>query len=227
MPLEHLLLPVQRLMVGPFRHDHLRQQARSRRALLDRLRRLGGGPHRAVAGVLQANVLNHLHRRGNVFVAFAGLFRDQPQVLAAAGAVLFRFRQIVNDSFPLQMPRQRLPPAALPGRRFVRFRGRSRIAIEIVVVLGASGFGFRAPRLPGRLEQRQLLFRQLLALAVALRLQQFAQQALVLVLLRQRTIQLLGQIHHDLPQRLCVPRQAVRIDGHRASRLPGKRPDSK
>jgi hypothetical protein len=25
MPLEHLLLPVQRLMISPFRHDHLRQ----------------------------------------------------------------------------------------------------------------------------------------------------------------------------------------------------------
>jgi hypothetical protein len=47
-----------------------------------------------------------------------------------------------------------------------------------------------------------LLFRQLLALPVALRLQQFAQQALIFVLLRQRTIQLLGQIDNNLPQRL-------------------------
>ena len=197
MPLEYLFLPVQRLMVGPFRHDHLRQQTGSRRALLDRLRRLGGGPHRAFAGVLQANILDHLHRRGDVFVAFAGLFRNQPQVLAAAVAVLFRFRQVVNEAFALQMPRQGLTPATL--RRRVRLRRRSRIPIQIVVVVGG---GFRVPRLPGRLEQRQLLFRQLLALAVALRLQQFAQQALVFVLLRQRTIQLLGQIHDNLPQRL-------------------------
>jgi hypothetical protein len=47
-----------------------------------------------------------------------------------------------------------------------------------------------------------LLFRQLLALAVALRFQQFAQQALVFVLLRQRTIQLFDQIDDNLPQRL-------------------------
>jgi hypothetical protein len=63
MPLEHLLLPVQRLVVSPLRHDHLRQQTRSRRALLDRLRRLGGSPYRTVADVLQTNVLNHLHHR--------------------------------------------------------------------------------------------------------------------------------------------------------------------
>ena len=149
---------------------------------------LVGGLHRAVAGVLQAHVLDHLHRGGNVFVAFAGLFGDQPQVLAAAVAVLFRLRQIVHDAFALQMPRQRLPPAAFLLRRFVRFRPGSGIAIEVIVVLVGSGFGFRAPCLPGRLEQRQLLFRQLLALAVALRFQQFAQQTLILVLLgRERS----------------------------------------
>src|SRR5689334_21837596 len=163
-------------MVGPFRHDHLRQQAGSRRALLDRLRRLGGAPHRAVAGVLQANVLDHLHRRGNVLIAFAGLFRDQPQVLAAALAMLIRFRQVVNDAFALQIPRQRLTTATLRGWRRVRFRRRSRVPIQVVIIVGGLGVGFRTPRLPGRLEQRQLLFRQLLALAVALRLQQFAQQ---------------------------------------------------
>ena len=127
----------------------------------------------------------------------------------------------------LQMPRQRLTPAAFLAWRFVRFRSRSRIAIEVIVVLAGSGFGFRTPCLPGRLEQCQLLFRQLLALAVALRLQQFAQQTLILVLLGQGTIQLLGQIHDNLPQRLCIPRQAVRIDGHRDIRLRGNRPVSK
>src|SRR5215831_6589154 len=66
----------------------------------------GGGPHRAVAGVLQTNVLNYLHRGRDVFVTFAGLFGNQPQVLAAAGTVLFRLGQVVNDSLPLQVPRQ-------------------------------------------------------------------------------------------------------------------------
>jgi hypothetical protein len=32
-------------------------------------------------------------------------------------------------------------------------------------------------------------------------------------------IQLFGQIHHNLPQRLCIPWQAVRIEGHCASSL--------
>jgi hypothetical protein len=116
--------------------------------------------------------------------------------------MLFRFGQIVNDAFALQMPRQRLTTATLRGRRRVRFRRRSRVPIQVVSIVGGLGVGFRTLRLPGRLEQRQLLFRQLLALAVALRLQQFAQQALVFVLLRQRTIQLLGQINDNLPQRL-------------------------
>jgi hypothetical protein len=34
---------------------------------------------------------------------------------------------------------------------------------------------------------------------------------------------LFRQIHDDLPQRLCIPRQAVRIDRHRALSLRGNR----
>ena len=94
-------------------------------------------------------------------------------------------------------------------------------AREVIVVFAGRGFGIRAPCLPSRFEQRQLLFRQLLTFAVALRLQQFSQQTLILVLLGQGTVELFGQIHDDLPQRLCIPRQAVRIDGHRAYRLRG------
>jgi hypothetical protein len=105
--------------------------------------------------------------------------------------------------------------------RFVGFLPGSRTAIEIIVVPAGCGFGFRNPCLPGRLEQRQLLFGQLLALAIALRLQQFAQQTLILVLLGHRTIQLFGQIHHDLAQRLGISRQAFRIDGHRKFSLNG------
>jgi hypothetical protein len=117
--------------------------------------------------------------------------------------------------------RAELPPVAFLALRFIRFRPRSRIAIEVFIVLAGSGFGIRTPRLPGRFEQCQLLFRQLLALAVGLCFQQFAQQTLILLLLGQRTIQLFGQIQDDLPQRVCIPRQAVRIDGHRAFSLRG------
>src|ERR1051326_3957335 len=95
----------------------------------------------------------------------------------------------------------------------------SGIAIEVIVVLVGSGLTFRTPCLPSLLEQRQLLFRQLLTLAVALSFQQLAQQTLILVLLGQGTIQLFGQIHDDFSQRLCIARQAVRIDGHRAFSL--------
>jgi hypothetical protein len=36
----------------------------------------------------------------------------QPQVFAASGAVLLPFGQVVNNTLALQMPRQRLAPAA-------------------------------------------------------------------------------------------------------------------
>jgi hypothetical protein len=38
---------------------------------------------------------------------------------------------------------------------------------------------------------------------------------------------LLGQIHDNLSQRLCIPRQAVRIDRHRAFSLRGNHSSSK
>src|SRR5690348_12795620 len=129
---------------------------------------------------------------GNVFVAFAGLFRDQPQVLAAAATVFLRLSQIVNDALALQMLRQSLPAASLLVWGFVRFRPGARIAIQVIVVLVGSRFAFHAMCPPGRLEQCQLLFRQLLTLAFALRFQQFAQQTLILVLFSQGMIQLRG-----------------------------------
>ena len=125
------------------------------------------------------------------------------------------------------MPRQWLTPAAFLILGFVRFLPGPRRVVEIIVVLAGSRFLFRTPCLPSRLEQRQLIFLQLLTFAVALRFQQFAQQSLILVLLGQGTIQLFGQIHNDLSQRLCIPRQAVRIDGHREYSLRGNRSVSK
>ena len=67
--------------------------------------------------------------------------------------------------------------------------------------------------LPECLEQGQLLFRELFALAVALRIQQFAQQAPVLVLFRGFVLELLAQLDHDLLQQIDVFRQRVGIDG--------------
>ena len=194
-------------MIGELGYNHLRQQAGSGRALLNRLRRLVRRLHRAVTGVLQAHILDHLQRGRNVFVAFAGLFRDQMQIFAAAGAVLAGFRQIVHDPFPHQMPCQRLSPASLLcwlfGRLLITFRlGSSCFFGDFVWLAG----------LPEFLKQGQLIFRELFAFAVALRIQQFAQQAPVLVLFRTLVLELIAQIEHDLLQHIDVFRQSVGID---------------
>jgi hypothetical protein len=147
------------------------------------------------------------------FIALAGFFFDQAQLPAAAGALFFRFCQIVHDPFPPQMPRQRLastPLVVLPAL-LATLRSAAEILIIGVVLIALA---FRMLRLPGGLKQCQLLFGQLLALAAALRFQQLAQQILILVLFRHGAVQLLDQIHHDLPQRVGILRQSFRIDGH-------------
>src|SRR5947208_2492529 len=108
MALEDLLLPVQWQMVGHFGHDYLCQQARSGRALLDRLRRLGRGLDRAVASVFLAHILDYGQLRRNILVALARFFTNGPQILLASGAVLFLFRQIMHYTLTLEMPRQGL-----------------------------------------------------------------------------------------------------------------------
>ena len=60
------------------------------------------------------------------------------------------------------------------------------------------GFGFRLPRLPDGRKQRQLIRRELLAFAVALGIQQLAQQGLDLVALGELAIQLRHQVQHHL-----------------------------
>ena len=115
LALEDPLLPVQRLMVGVLAHDHLRQHARSRRALLDRLRGLFRRFYSAIASVLPPHILDDLDRGWDVLVALARLFGDQPQILAAAIAMLLGFAQIVHDPFPDYILGQRLAPTPLPG----------------------------------------------------------------------------------------------------------------
>ena len=203
-----LLLPVQWQMIGELGDDHLRQHARPRRALLDRLRRLVGRLHRAIAGVLQPHILDHFHHRRDELVAFAGLFGDQPQMLAAALAVLLGFGQIVDNPFPHQLPRQRLSPEALFCLWFLRldFFFGDRLGFFFLSF-------FRMAGLPQRLEQGQLILGELFALAVPLRIQKFPQQALVLVLFRGLLLQPLAQLAHDLVQHVDLLRQRVGING--------------
>src|SRR5437660_9067922 len=83
------------------------------------------------------------------------------QIFDAAVAVLFRFRQIVHDPFPDQMPCQQLSPASLLCWRLERLR--------ITLRLGSSWFFddfFRLTGLPEFLKQSQLIFRELFAFAV-------------------------------------------------------------
>lgn len=87
-------------------------------------------------------------------------------------AMLLGFRQVVNDSLPHHVPGQRLPPAAL--LRLWRLRGVLLLAILQLRVFFFFLCRFRIAGLPERLEQRQLFFRQLLALAIALGVEKLA-----------------------------------------------------
>jgi hypothetical protein len=90
------------------------------------------------------------------------------EIFAATLTVLFRFRQIVHDPFPDQILGQRLPPGPLLNGRFGR-----------LLISARPGGGwlfaglFRLPGMPEFFKQLQLLFRELFALAAALRFQQF------------------------------------------------------
>ena len=112
MAVEDFLLSVQRQMVDSLGHDYLRQQTRPCRAFFDGLCRLARRTHRAGTRIFQAGIFDHQHRSWNIFVAFAGFLAHQAQVLAASGTVLFLVWQIVDDTLPFEVPRQRLPAAA-------------------------------------------------------------------------------------------------------------------
>src|SRR6266480_4592876 len=113
MSCKDLLLPVQRQMVGPFAHNHLRQQAGPGDALFDRLWRLARGPHRARAGVLQAGFFDHCERGGHVFVVFTSFLANVAEIPFAPGAVLFLVREVTHDALTLQIPWKRLAAAWL------------------------------------------------------------------------------------------------------------------
>src|SRR5215472_1824384 len=113
MTREDLLLPVQRQMIHRLGHDYLCQQTRTRRALFNRLRRLGGRLHRARTSIFLADILDYRQLCRNVFVTLARLFPDGMQILVTRGAVLFRIREVVHDALPFEMPGERLPTTAL------------------------------------------------------------------------------------------------------------------
>ena len=100
-------LPVQRLVVAILRHQHMRDQARSRAATLDRQRR-----HRCLhdrlagaAAQLRADVADHLEAGGDVFQHLALVLPDAAERgAAAAGAGAGGF---VGDGLARQMIGQR------------------------------------------------------------------------------------------------------------------------
>ena len=192
-------------MIRKLADDNVGQHARASRAFLNRLRGFVCCFYRAIAGVFQSHILDYLDRGGDELVAFAGFFRDEPQVLAAATAVFFGFSQIVYDPFPNYVLRQRLPPAALVRLLLVRL-------VLLLLNRGLGFFVFRTADLPQRFESCLLLFPELFAFPRSLRLEQFTQQAPQLVFFRTLVLELLAKIDNDLAQRLDVFRQSVGVD---------------
>src|SRR6185437_10448321 len=105
--------------------------ARARRALLNRLRRLARGLHRAGAAILFADIFDHDQLRRDVLIALAGFFAELPQVLPADRAMLLGLLQIVNDAFPFQMAGQSAAPARV--RLSITARGDRRIVVVGIV----------------------------------------------------------------------------------------------
>src|SRR5215472_8357898 len=100
-------------MIGAFGDDDLRQYARPRCALFNRLRRFRRCLYGAVTSVFLADILDYGQFGGSVFIAFTGLFTDEPQVLLTGMAVLLLIRQIVNDAFTAEVLGQGCRPPLL------------------------------------------------------------------------------------------------------------------
>src|SRR4051812_9887202 len=110
MPGEDLLLTVQRRMIGILTHNHLRQQTRSRPALLDGARWLARRLHRADTSVLGSCLFDHFHARRNVFQFLAEILANAPQCLVTTLAVLVALAQIVFNTLALEMLGEALAP---------------------------------------------------------------------------------------------------------------------
>ena len=113
MPRQHILLPVQRLVIGVLAGDHVGHQARTGQALVDRPPE-GIGPFRGghaaflalAAGELRSYVLDHEQRRGRVVQLLADVFADAHPWLTAAGAGQIRRIDLVLDAMASQVRRQ-------------------------------------------------------------------------------------------------------------------------
>ena len=80
-------------------------------------------------------------------------------------------RQVVHDTFALEVPWKRLPATGLLLRSCLARAGLGAVVIVIGTIGPLRCVGFRLPRLPGGREQRQLIRRELLTFAVALGIQ--------------------------------------------------------
>ena len=115
MPLEDLLLAVQRHVIAVLGHDHLREQSgagvrfRQRRGL--RRRRTDGALAILLAGVLQSRMLDDDELGRCIVQRLANLLADARQHVELG---LLRFREIVLHAFPRQVLRQRRATRPLP-----------------------------------------------------------------------------------------------------------------
>ena len=123
---------MQRNVILIFIDDDLRQQARPRQCLVERLRRLGRDgdvAFAALASVLDALVLDDKHLGRLVVVLLGRLHADLATHGAALGAEPFQCGQLVAALFATQLPRRPTPTVRLAFARLVRFRldgGRRR-----------------------------------------------------------------------------------------------------
>ena len=120
----------------------------------------------------------------------------------------------MHDPFSDHIPGQRLPPGAL-----LRCLWWLLFVVLLLVStrLGVFCIRFRLAGLPERFEQCQLLFGELLALAIALGVEKFAQQTAVFVLLGTFVLEPFAQFYNDLLQQVDVFRQAVGIHGRHSA----------
>ena len=92
-------------------------------------------------------------------------------MLLAGLAVFLFYREVVHDRLPLQVPRKRLPTRPFLGNGITGGTSGGTVVV-IAGVFGLWGFRGCLPCLPGTGEKHQLVRGKLLALAVALGIQQ-------------------------------------------------------
>ena len=180
-PFEDAFLPIQRLVIGVLRHQHLGQQPRGRQALVDHLRRHRRLDQRLAlrTGPFAANVaLDMEHARG-VVELLAHVLADALQRAAATAHGSLR---LMAHFHPRQMRRQRATLGLLLRRLRRRRRSQRRklrrdrfqigidrlieqAALRAVQLFAARG---KLPALEHRHLMRELLDLELLVLQLAI-----------------------------------------------------------